>query len=81
MADAKKVARRREYDLRIIEPDKSLRACPFCGHPKADLQEHTDILTGRETYCVVCWGCAAIGPWDKTASGAIRGWNGYGQEG
>jgi Lar family restriction alleviation protein len=82
VADNKTVIRMREkaYDLKIVEPGQPLRSCPFCDSKEVELEQHNDTELDRLTYCAVCLSCAAIGPWDKTKSGAIRGWNGYGHE-
>ena len=59
--------------------DEKLDSCPFCGMTDRNINVDARYEEERAfpcwTYVVICGGCAAQGPWQKSRSGCVRDWN------
>ena len=60
----------------------NLLPCPFCHGQLVSIDKvlrtgYADCVDDPDAYAwtVWCFSCAAVGPWGKSQSSAIRGWN------
>jgi hypothetical protein len=54
---------------------EEIKPCPFDGGDAYVNEVVNELFVDEDRYWVVCNTCACEGPWSRTRSGALRGWN------